>query len=90
MNASLSARVALPGHSYYGKLTDFINSHFDNDKPYFESRLCCKSGELCDLCEANPWIGNIIERVSRPVPGENGKYLSFEETPTGSSRSPDD
>ena len=84
LGASAEKRKQLPGHIYYSKLLKFIASHFHVGELYVEYRItnCLLEGELCSFCSENPWVGPEIDMVPRPVPGENGKFIPVDETPT--------
>lgn len=97
LGASQSKKTGLPGYSYYTKIKAFVDTHFQVGELYMEYRKadCAVQGEeMCEHCKQCPWIENVIDRVPRPVPGENGKFLSLEETPPltegGDRRPPDD
>ena len=66
-------------------MTEFIDSHFEVGELYAEFQKCDK----CEFCKSHPWV-KYIDRVPRPIPNENGKFLDIADTTVGQGRLADD
>jgi hypothetical protein len=85
-SSSPEGKAQIPGAAYLKKITDFVSIHYTIGELFMEykKQSCLQStGEMCDFCQENPWLGPSAERVPQPMPDPDNPmhYLPLEKTP---------
>ena len=98
-STSETAKEAVPGAAYIKKVKTFYEMHYSRGELFMEFiRDGCvdSTGELCEYCEVNRWVGDKMTRIPQPVPDSQrpNHYFSVFDTSTlnehGRPREPDD
>ena len=83
-----SEKHSVPGHNYFKKITNFIDTHIEIGELYMEYRFknCLRTSTLCDLCSESSYEMNTeMEPVPRAYPDiarlNELHYCSHKKTP---------
>lgn len=79
--AGESKKNLVPGHCYFKKVEEFMNSHYEEGDNYREFLKC--PNDQCSSCK--PWVGPTMTKCPRPYPDWSAlphySYMPYSKTP---------